>query len=151
MNTALLVDEDDYLVTQFRLEIFGHIRKLADRYQRWLQAEITGLENLHAKEREALRTIAISECIPMSQLASDLQLGLSATSTIITSLEELNLSFRERSLYDARSKAVYFESESQHAQALNAELASFGATLDWTFAALTTDEVETLLALLRKL
>jgi DNA-binding MarR family transcriptional regulator len=151
MNDALLLDDDDYLPTTMRLEIFRRFRAQSREFTAWLQHHIPELEGLHTSDREALRLIAMRETITMADLALDLKLGISATSIIVTRLEKLGLCIREKNPNDSRSRTICFLDESHHGAAVVRELTAFAAAMQWKFASLTTSELETLLTLLRKL
>ena len=151
MNDALLLDDDDYVPAAIRLEIFRRVRVESREFTAWLRNHIPGLEGLHASDREALRLIAIRKTIPMADLAADLQLGISATSIIVARLEKLGLCIREKNPDDARSRTIYFLDGTRGGIAVESELTSFAAALQWKFASLTTSELETLLRLLKKL
>jgi len=151
VNDALLLDDDDYVPTTLRLEIFHRFRAESREFTAWLQNHIPELEGLHDSDREALRLIAIRETISMADLASDLKLGISATSIIVTRLERMGLCMRAKNPDDARSRTIYFLDGTRHGKAVVSELTSFAAALQWKFASMTTSELETLLTLLKKL
>lgn len=150
MNEALVLD-DDFSLAKLRLEIFTKFQQLSRTYSSWLRADAPGLNDLHANERVALRLIAMSEITAMSQLALDLNLGLSGTSKIVQRLEQLGLCFRDQLVEDTRHKVIHFVEDSELGQIICNQLSSLAADMEWKFAAMTRTEAETLLSLIKKL
>lgn len=151
MNDALLLDEDEYLACTARLAILNRMRAQSHAFSHLLRAGLQNFPSMSRREREALRLIAIAEKIPLSELATELNVGISTTSLIVNRLERLEVCFRDHHVEDARHKVVYFDEDSDLGPEISRDLSVLAAKVEWKFAAMTTHEIETLLGLLQKL